>query len=277
MQTPEDLSPEEQREIDNKISAALFDAEMNAHSYVAPNANPAVIDSFFDDIRAIEAAADAPARSVGSLIALEDLPDPDQLVDEADASAAVKELLRRLSDACILLDDRPYHLSAKGFYRWLRLYLYSPRSGMLRAGNGWYSQFNYAGLEPRSPQNMATALDVFFQSLFDLRREMDCWMLAGATYEGMESVPPPQQSRYLRNWRASFRSLEWLSFTPLLPSKWREMRATLPFEISYRGRTEDRHPVDYSGGGRALLAYEDPYWNIVAISFPGFELVEEEG
>lgn len=271
MLPPENLTPEENREIDKKIQTALFDAETGSHSYTAPETDPAIADKFYKSLRDFEERAQEPPKPLNSIVPLDDLPAPDELVNDVEAESAVDKFLQRLSEAGILLDDYPYSLSATEFYTWLTT-KFALEEVSYPIGDGWRCHYSYAELEPRSPENMLTALTMFFDALFNLSRDMDCWMLAGATFDKADAMAPPNQDRYMRAWRDSFRELKIRELTPLTATELPNDQAIFKFEITYLGTTEDGRPVHHSGQGETKLIFEDPYWSVMALSFPGFSM-----
>ncbi|WP_116107332.1 hypothetical protein [Lewinella sp. IMCC34191] len=274
MSTPENLSPDEERAIDNQIRAALFDAERGSHTYVSPDVEPELLDPFLRSIKENEERADEPPVLLKSLLPDLELPDLSPTAGQDAARAAVEDLLHKLSAANIHVDDYPFHLTDREYYDWLRGTLLH-KDVYFPYGGGWNVHFSYAEIEPGSPTNMFSCLSMFLTELFRLDGTLDCWLLQGATYHNMETVAPPRQGHYLQCWRAGFRQLELIDLTPLPAFGTKENAAFLEFEIVYRGKLQNGDPVEYAGPGRVSLHYVDPRWEIVALRFPGFALAEE--
>lgn len=265
------LTPEDEQRIENELKALNLELKHGAtHFFADDDAPPELVSKFLDNVAKFEEAHAKGARvPIRQFAEVGRLPAADEL-DEAELELRIEALLEQLEAKGIAI-DRPEHLSARGYYRFLaEEFLEEEVTNYAVPGmiHGFlYSELRHDGPEYISDHVEETLLDLLNLGGEGFRGE---WLSEHCRNQS-EAITKAEALESIHIFRSKYRSITPIAFEA------QEARRThdamyLFFGIAWEGHPlHGGEPEHYEGLGVSQVAWEDGEWRVQGLMMPGFE------
>jgi hypothetical protein len=264
------LSPEEEQRIENELKALNLELKHGlTHFFAADDAPPELVGQFLDNVAKFhEAQARGELVPIRQYAKIGNLPPADTL-DESELEPHIDALLRQLEVRGVAI-DRPEHLSARGYYRFLtdefleQQITNQPVPGMIHG-------FLYSELRHDGPEFIRDHVEETLLDLLNFDEEFRGEWISEHCRNQTEAITKAQALESIHIFRSRYRSITPIAFQP------EEIKPThdalyLLFGIAWEG-----HPVQggeaecYEGLGISQVAWEEGEWRVQGLMMPGFE------
>ncbi len=263
------LTREDELRVENELKALNLELNQGpAHFFTSDNAPPELVARFLDNVtRFHEAEARGELVPIRQFAGIRDLP-PADLVKEKKLEPRIKALLKRLEAKGILI-DRPEHLNARGYYRFLtEEFLHHEVVNCAVPGmiHGFiYSEFCHDGPEFIREHVEETLLD-----LLNLDEPFRGEWLSENCRNQTECITREQALESIHIFRSKYDSITPIAFQP------EDVRQVNNGMYFFFGIAWEGHPVKggdperYEDIGISQVAFEAGEWRVQGIHMPGF-------
>lgn len=263
------LSPEDEQRIENELKALNLELNFGAtHFHASDDAPPELIGRFLDNVtRFHEAKARGELVPIHRFAKIGKLPPADAL-QESELEPRIQALLHKLTSRSVMI-DRPAHLSARDYYRFLTeefLNELIPDQFVPGMING----FVYNELRHDSPAFICDHVEETLLDLLHLESEFRGEWISKHCRNQTKAISKAEALKSIHRFRARYRAITLLAFQPaqILPT---HDALYLFFGIAWEGLpAKGGEPERYEGPGVSQIAWEEGEWRVEGIMMPGF-------
>ncbi len=269
MKDENNLEREEELRAENAFKALDLELTYGAHNLIQEDAPPELVKQFLDNVAQFEAQ-----YSSGVTIPLYDyigkpeLP-PADLLSEEGAEQEIKKI-QDLMEAKGIGIDRPDHLTAIGYYRFLAMeFMHHPVPDIER-GPMEACIFLYDMLRHDNPHYMALHVESTLLELLNLAEPFEGAWLSEHCRDEKNSISREEAVRRAQAFRARYSEIIPIAFKSEGPKVFPEGHYFF-FGIAWAGiPAGGGEKEEYEGLGLAQMGWEDGEWMVQGILMPGF-------
>ncbi|MCB0561923.1 MAG: hypothetical protein H6573_12215 [Lewinellaceae bacterium] len=264
------LTPEDEQRIENELKALNLELNHGAtHFFASAAAPPELVSKFLDNVAKFEEAhAKGDLVSIRQFTQVENLPAADEL-DDSELEPRIETLLEQLEAKGIVI-DRPEHLSARGYYRFLAEEFLQEKINN-HAVPGMIHGFLYSELRHDGPEFIRDHVEETLLDLLNLGGDFQGEWLSEHCRNQAEAITKAEALESIHIFRSRYESITPVAFQP------QEARRIygamyLFFGIAWEGRPlHGGEPERYEDMGISQVAWEDGEWRVQGLKIPGFE------
>jgi hypothetical protein len=266
---PADLSPKENLQADNEMSALHLEMEYGAHTFLSDDAPPELIQQFLANVAAFEkehrqGEKTTVYKRIGSpAFASFDLLEADTLPDE------IKRLQDILEQHGFML-LRPDGLADEAFYEFIITDIFEHEVEDIQIP-GMLTYLDYADFHPDEESLIVQTTSEFLLELLNLEEPFTGDLLSETCRDDHHALTKKQVLQIIAEFRKQYKTIIPVAFSPeelLQPGN----GTYQVFGIKWEGiLQQDGGKQEHEGMGVMQVAFEDGQWLVQGVNMPGFK------
>lgn len=263
-----ELDAEENLRADNELTALSLETQYNAHTFIADDAPPELVQQFLERVTAFEKDwKEEKTITVYEKIGSPEFPEPDVL--EASTLPDELERIMDLLKAQCFMVFRPEELPDEDFYRFIVEDVF-PSETPLNPYPGMIHCLDYRDFYPDKQSLIAASTEIFLLALLNLQAPFPDEALSEECRNERFVIPKEEALAVVEGFRSRYDSIIPVAFK--LDQFIERYNGTWQtFGIRWEGTPAGGAEAErFEGLGVMQLVFEEQQWKVQGLMMPGF-------